>query len=49
MAAQVNNQARIAEVRGVQQRLTARKSVNPNSDEERTANGRARRRYCQIR
>jgi hypothetical protein len=38
MASQVNIQARIAEVQGVQQRLIARKSVNPNSEEERTAN-----------
>jgi hypothetical protein len=38
MASQVNIQARIAEVRGVQQRLTARNSVNPNSEDERTAN-----------
>jgi phage I-like protein len=39
MAAQANIQANIAEVRGVvQQRLTARKSANPNSEEKRTAN-----------
>jgi hypothetical protein len=38
MAAQVDFTARIAGTRGVQQRLTARKSVNPTSDEDRNAN-----------
>ncbi len=38
MASQANIQAQIAEVRGVRQRFTARKSANPNSDAERTAN-----------
>jgi hypothetical protein len=36
--AQANVQAQIAEIRGVQQRLTARKSVNPTNEDERTAN-----------
>ncbi len=36
--AQANVQAQIAEIRGVQQRLTARKSTNPASDAEQAAN-----------
>ncbi len=38
MASQANIQARIAEVRGVQQTFTARKSANPANDAETAAN-----------